>query len=98
MCKFLYAAVCLRFGVGSCSQPSLTTCHDRVVRYICNDADPEAEPLPDGTQATLDDDFSEQGEDILADVPDHPTMTRSQNRLAAAAKMRPFFDSGEKIA
>ena len=31
--------------------------------------------LPGGTQATLDDDFSEQDEDILADVPDHPIMT-----------------------
>ena len=44
---------------------------------------------PGGTQAASDDDFSEQDEGILADVPDPPVTTRSQGRLAAAAKPQP---------
>jgi len=37
----------------------------------------------------LDDDFSDEDEDMLADVPDHPMMARTQSRSAATAKAKP---------
>mmetsp|Transcript_123545 Transcript_123545/g.214279 ORF Transcript_123545/g.214279 Transcript_123545/m.214279 type:complete len:126 (-) Transcript_123545:920-1297(-) len=51
--------------------------------------DPENEPLLDGTQANFDDDLSDQDEDILADVPDHPRLIHSHSRSAATAKAKP---------